>query len=346
MDTDALKAIQQPLKEQYREDPDAAMITLQAQGSVFPESLTCSVSTGRALAQAGLHPATGGDGLTLCSGDMLLQALVACAGVTLGSVATSLGLDVRGGTVRAEGELDFRGTLNVDRDVPVGFQAIHLAFTLDTDASDEELATRLGADGHEVVGFDRVKRDDILNLKSLTRRARGCDAVVHAAAIPSNDLGTPEEIMAVNVAGTFNVLRTAEAIGTPVVYFSSVQALGLCERIANPASLPVGDDYSGRPVGTYGQTKRFAGGDKRVESTGPARRPLAVDLDDDRALGGIETNAKGRRRLLRWGGPFRSATRPQEGRATDDQQERAHRSILSAIRLQLRFRSGSSAFCA
>lgn len=121
-----------------------------------------------------------------------------------------------------------------------------------------EIETRLGADGHEVVGFDRVKRDDILNLKSLTRRARGCDAVVHAAAIPSNDSGTPEEIMAVNVAGTFNVLRTAEAIGAPVVYFSSIQALGLCEWVSNPASLPVGDDYSGRPVGTYGQTKRFA----------------------------------------------------------------------------------------
>lgn len=141
MDTESLKALQQPLKDRYREDPDAAMITLRAEGSVLAESITCSVATGRALAEAGLHPATGGDGLTLCSGDMLLQALVACAGVTLSSVATSLGIELRGGTVRAEGDLDFRGTLSVDREVPVGFQEIRLTFDLDTDATEEERAT-------------------------------------------------------------------------------------------------------------------------------------------------------------------------------------------------------------
>lgn len=117
--------------------------------------------------------------------------------------------------------------------------------------------TRLRAEGHEVVGFDRVKRDDILNAKTLERRARGCDAVVHSAALPSNSAGTPEEIVAVNVTGTFNVLRAAEAIGAPVVNLSSIQALGLCEGPQHPDYLPVGDDYPGRPRHTYGQAKRF-----------------------------------------------------------------------------------------
>lgn len=119
------------------------------------------------------------------------------------------------------------------------------------------IETRLRAEGREVVGFDRVKRDDILDTKALERRARGCDAVVHSAALPSNDAGTPEEIIAVNVTGTFNVLRAAEAIGAPVVFLSSVQALGLCEGPPNPGYLPVGDDYPGRPCRTYGQAKRF-----------------------------------------------------------------------------------------
>jgi uncharacterized OsmC-like protein len=136
----ALSAVQGPLKQQYREQPESAQVTLRASGRLG-EGVTCSVDTGRAIAEAGLHPATGGDGTQLCSGDMLLEALVACAGVTLGAVATSLGLDVRGGTVRAEGDLDFRGTLAVDKAVPVGFTDIRLSFQLDTDASSEELAT-------------------------------------------------------------------------------------------------------------------------------------------------------------------------------------------------------------
>jgi uncharacterized OsmC-like protein len=136
----SLSTVQGPLKQQYRDHPEAAQVTLRASGRLG-EGVTCSVETGRAIAEAGLHPATGGDGSLLCSGDMLLEALVACAGVTLGAVGTSLGLDIRGGTVRAEGDLDFRGTLAVDKTVPVGFTDIRLSFELDTDASSDELAT-------------------------------------------------------------------------------------------------------------------------------------------------------------------------------------------------------------
>jgi uncharacterized OsmC-like protein len=140
VDRQQLQARQAPLKERYREDPDAALVTLSAQGSLS-DGISCSVSTGRAIAEAGLHPASGGDGTLLCSGDMLLEALVACAGVTLRAVATSLGIEVRSGRVSAEGDLDFRGTLGVDRAAPVGFREIRLAFELDTGAGREELAT-------------------------------------------------------------------------------------------------------------------------------------------------------------------------------------------------------------
>ena len=143
MDTEELRALQQPLKDAYRSDPESAVITLRARGELGAEEVSCSVETGRALAVAGLHPASGGDGTLACSGDMLLQALVACAGVTLRAVATSLGIAVTGGTVRAEGDLDFRGTLAVARDTPVGFSAIRLNFDLDTDASPDQLATLL-----------------------------------------------------------------------------------------------------------------------------------------------------------------------------------------------------------
>jgi uncharacterized OsmC-like protein len=141
MDALALRSVQAPLKERYRADPAAAVVTLRASGTL-DEDVSCSVQTGRALAQAGLHPASGGDGSLLCSGDMLLEALVACAGVTMRAVATSLELDVAG-TVAAEGELDFRGTLGVDREAPVGFTAIRLAFALDTEAGEDDLATLL-----------------------------------------------------------------------------------------------------------------------------------------------------------------------------------------------------------
>jgi len=134
-----LKALQAPLKERYRAAPDAALITLRAHGRLGDQGVTCKVETGRALVEAGLHPATGGDGLSACSGDMLLEALVACAGVTLGAVATALDIALRGGTVSAEGDLDFRGTLGVDKAAPVGFRAIRLSFELDTDAPQDKL---------------------------------------------------------------------------------------------------------------------------------------------------------------------------------------------------------------
>jgi uncharacterized OsmC-like protein len=140
MDRDQLRAVQAPLKERYRDEPEAALITLSAVGTLG-EGVSCSVQTGRAIAEAGLHPASGGDGSLLCSGDMLLEALVACAGVTLRAVATSLGIPVPSGRVRAEGDLDFRGTLGVDREAPVGFRAIRLSFDLDSDADPEQLAT-------------------------------------------------------------------------------------------------------------------------------------------------------------------------------------------------------------
>jgi len=143
MDSTGLRAVQQPLKDAYREDPQQAVITLRARGELGDEGISCSVDTGRAMAVAGLHPATGGDGSLLCSGDMLLEALVACAGVTLRAVATSLEIEVTGGTVRAEGDLDFRGTLGVAKEAPVGFTAIRLSFELDTDASEEQMATLL-----------------------------------------------------------------------------------------------------------------------------------------------------------------------------------------------------------
>jgi len=140
MDRDALRRLQAPLKERYLEQPESALVSLRATGTLGA-GVTCSVQTGRAIAEAGLHPATGGDGTSLCSGDMLLEALVACAGVTLGAVATSLGIDVREGRVTAEGDLDFRGTLAVSKEAPVGFRSIRLGFQLDTDASEDEVDT-------------------------------------------------------------------------------------------------------------------------------------------------------------------------------------------------------------
>jgi uncharacterized OsmC-like protein len=142
MNAEQLKALQAPVKARYREQPDAAKLTLKAKGSLG-DSVTCKVDTGKALVEAGLHPATGGDGRAACSGDMLLEALVACAGVTLHAVATALDIPVRGGTVSAEGDLDFRGTLGVAKEVPVGFSAIRLHFDLDTDATAEQRETLL-----------------------------------------------------------------------------------------------------------------------------------------------------------------------------------------------------------
>src|SRR6202163_4580820 len=141
MNAEELHQLQAPLKDRYRNAPDAAVITLKAQGTLGDESLSCKVETGKALVEAGLHPATGGDGTLACSGDMLLEALVACAGVTLQAVATAIGIDLRNAVVTAEGDLDFRGTLGVSKDAMVGFTRIRLRFALDTNASDDERAT-------------------------------------------------------------------------------------------------------------------------------------------------------------------------------------------------------------
>ena len=143
MNAEQLRAMQAPFKARYKDDPAAAKLTLRATGKLGDEKLTCKVETGRAMVEAGLHPATGGDGLSACSGDMLLEALVGCAGVTLRAVATALEIPVRGGAITAEGDLDFRGTLGVSKEAPIGISAIRLHFALDTDATPEQLATLL-----------------------------------------------------------------------------------------------------------------------------------------------------------------------------------------------------------
>jgi uncharacterized OsmC-like protein len=162
MNTEDLRSIQAPLKERYRESPEAALITLHAHGRIA-EGLTCKVETGKALVEAGLHPRTGGTGLSACSGDMLLEALVACAGVTLNAVATALGIELREATVQADGDLDFRGTLGVAKDAPVGFQNIRLQFTLDTDASEEQIATLLRLTERYCVVYQTLARPPVLS---------------------------------------------------------------------------------------------------------------------------------------------------------------------------------------
>jgi uncharacterized OsmC-like protein len=157
MDAATLRAIQRPLKDKYREVPAEAVLTLRAEGALSESDVACSVATGRALVEAGLHPATGGDGTLACSGDMLLQALVACAGVTLRSVATNRGMDVTG-TVRAEGDLDFRGTLGIGRDAPVGFRAIRLIFELQSEASPEDLDELIAATERYCVVYQTLAR--------------------------------------------------------------------------------------------------------------------------------------------------------------------------------------------
>ena len=167
MNTEQLKELQAPLKAKYREAPDAAVITLKADGTLG-EGITCSVQTGKALTAAGLHPATGGNGMSACSGDMLLEALVACAGVTLGAVATAIGVNVRKGRVHAEGDLDFRGTLGVAKDAPVGFKAIRLRFDLDTDAAEDQIATLLKLTERYCVVAQSLRQPPTL---SISRRA-------------------------------------------------------------------------------------------------------------------------------------------------------------------------------
>ncbi|HEX2885769.1 OsmC family protein [Vineibacter terrae] len=166
MNLEQLRSIQAPLKDKYRQEPGAAVITLRAAGDLDSDSIACKVDTGRALVEAGLHPATGGDGSQACSGDMLLEALVACAGVTLKAVATSLGVAIRKGTVRAEGDLDFRGTLAVDKAAPVGFRDIRLSFDLDTDATAEQLATLYKLTERYCVIYQTLKNPPSLALRA------------------------------------------------------------------------------------------------------------------------------------------------------------------------------------
>ena len=163
--TEELRAIQEPLKRRYREDPATAVVTLKADGTL-DDGVACTVVTGRALVQAGLHPATGGSGLLACSGDMLLQALVACAGVTMRAVATSLGLTVSG-SVHAEGDLDFRGTLSVDKEAPVGFTSIRLNFALETEADEDQLATLLRLTERYCVVFQTLAGSPALSVTRL-----------------------------------------------------------------------------------------------------------------------------------------------------------------------------------
>jgi uncharacterized OsmC-like protein len=161
-----LRSLQAPLKEKYRQEPASATITLRAQGRLG-EGVTCRVETGRALVEAGLHPATGGDGLGACSGDMLLQALVACAGVTMNAVATSLGIEIRDGEIDAEGDLDFRGTLGVSKDSPVGFKAIRLRFRMDSDATEEQRRKLLELTERYCVVFQTLKNSPTLATSSV-----------------------------------------------------------------------------------------------------------------------------------------------------------------------------------
>lgn len=165
MDAEALRNLQAPIKEQLRDNPQAGTVTLCAIGALDDETISCSVETGKAIVAAGLHPATGGDGSFACSGDMLLQALVACAGVTLKAVATALSIPIRGGRVVAEGDLDFRGTLGVARDVPVGFRAIRLRFDLDTDAEQSAVAKLLELTERYCVVFQTLQGSPQLTIE-------------------------------------------------------------------------------------------------------------------------------------------------------------------------------------
>jgi uncharacterized OsmC-like protein len=164
MNADELRGLQAPLKQRYRDTPDAAMITLRAQGRLGDAQVSCKVETGKGLVEAGLHPATGGDGSLACSGDMLLEALVACAGVTLRAVATALSVPLRGGMVTAEGDLDFRGTLGVAKDAPVGFRAVRLRFELDSDATAEQITKLVELTERYCVVYQTLRHPPALEL--------------------------------------------------------------------------------------------------------------------------------------------------------------------------------------
>jgi uncharacterized OsmC-like protein len=179
MKADDLRAIQTPLKERYRQSPEAALITLRARGRLG-DGVTCRIETGKALVAAGLHPATGGTGLAACSGDMLLEALVACAGVTLNAVATALGIELRDARLEAEGDLDFRGTLGVAKDAPVGFRDIRLRITLDTDASEDQLDTLLRLTERYCVVYQTLTRPPLVAVSRGNVAESGSDSAASA----------------------------------------------------------------------------------------------------------------------------------------------------------------------
>lgn len=168
MDAETLRALQAPFKDKYNEAPESAVVTMRASGQLDSGQLTCKVETGRTLVEAGLHPAAGGDGLTACSGDMLLEALAACAGVTVNAVATALEIPLRGGTVTAEGDLDFRGTLAVNKEAPVGFREIRLRFDLETDADETQLATLMKLTERYCVVFQTIKNGPTVTVSHRT----------------------------------------------------------------------------------------------------------------------------------------------------------------------------------
>src|SRR5438094_5370576 len=201
MNAEELRSLQAPMKEQYRQQPGTALITLRAEGRLG-EGVTCKIETGKAPVEAGLHPVTGGDGRSACSGDMLLEALVGCAGVTLNAVATALGIRLRDATVRAEGDLDFRGTLGVSKDVPVGFQQIRLQFDLDTDASEEQLATLLRLTERYCVVYQTLSRPAKIDVEY--RLASGS-----VAAAPSYPMPTYVDIHEVPVGVTADDVANA-----------------------------------------------------------------------------------------------------------------------------------------
>ncbi|MFO7525040.1 MAG: OsmC family protein [Ignavibacteriaceae bacterium] len=168
MESEQLRSIQAPLKEKYRSNPEKAFITLSAEGKLG-ESITCNVKTGKALVDAGLHPATGGTGLNICSGDMLLEALAACAGVTMNAVAAAIGVEIKEGVVKTEGDIDFRGTLGVSKEVPVGFQNIRIIFELETDANEEQLNTLLNLTTRYCVVYQTLKNSPQLEINRIVK---------------------------------------------------------------------------------------------------------------------------------------------------------------------------------
>ena len=287
MDTQELKALQAPLKQQYREDPASAVITLHAQGSLT-DGISCSVETGRAIVEAGLHPATGGDGSFACSGDMLLQALAACAGVTMSSVATARGIDLRGGTVFADGDLDFKGTLGVDREAPVGFTDIRLRFELDTDATDEQIADLLATTERYCVVLQTLRTSPAVEASVSRADAVTLDAAELAVLIGRLE-GIADEMGAVLRRAAFSPNIKERADCSAALFTADGELLVQAEHIpvhlgAMPASVRAvhrrvpacGRSEPGRPGRRQRPVRRRHAPQRRhVRRAGVPRRPCS-----------------------------------------------------------------------